>query len=703
MDPQIAQTRNSRAFTAKSVLLSLAGLFVIAGITPFMENRTGVLMTGMHLPVAGTFYVLVLALGWNLLFSRVSRALCLNPRELAVITATAFVASYPSSSGLFRYFIRQLILPWFYLSSGGRTEWAQNGLLDYLPSFIFPQPSPVMKDGVLQFDEAVYRGFFSGMAKGSTPIGLSDIPFHGWITPIAWWGPVLFLMVVAIIAMAVVVHRQWAHHEQLSYPIAQVVGTLFRQSFPQSVPDIFRNRLFWFGFAPILLLYALSYLNMWFPENIPSTKTVFPNLTGWQVSVHSIFPDLKKVPFSRFLGQQTISFSIIGLSYFVATEITFTMGASLFLLVGVGLLFFNFTGTPVSYTNLNLSHAGAYIGYAIVLLYTGRSYYIPLIRNAFFAGKTSEVDGTSVLAARVLLIAFAGFVAMLTAMGLDWLVALVFAALIMLLFLVFTRIICETGIPFMHTNWTPAMLMLSAGGPASLGPGAIVWVLYLGSLFTQDPREMLMPFVSTGLKAADDTGLNIRRVFAWLVPATAVAIAVGFTAMAWTLYNYGGMSYDEYSSNSVPTMVFDEASRQVTHLAETEQLDVSKAASGLSKLALLSPSPSGMAFLATGILLVLVVSLLRFRLPKFPIHPVLFLVWGTYAASAAWASFLIGWALKSLTVRFGGGGVYQNLKPLFIGMIAGEIFAAGVNITVKFVYYACTGQSAPASIWIVPG
>ena len=75
-------------------------------------------------------------------------------------------------------------------------------------------------------------------------------------------------------------------------------------------------------------------------------------------------------------------------------------------------------------------------------------------------------------------------------------------------------------------------------------------------------------------------------------------------------------------------------------------------------------------------------SLLRFRFAWWPLHPVIFLMWGSWTTVLTWGSFLIGWVIKVLIVRFGGGRTYQSQKPLFIGMIMGEIVAVAMVLLV---------------------
>ena len=335
------------------------------------------------------------------------------------------------------------------------------------------------------------------------------------------------------------------------------------------------------------------------------------------------------------------------------------------------------------------------------MLFTGRHYYWAVLTKAFGVGRPVEHERESVIACRLLVVGFAGMVAMLVAMGLDWLVALVYCGLVLLLFLVFTRVVCETGVPFLQAWWDPGMLMAKVFGFSALGPGPLVFIYYLGPIFTQDPREALMPYVATSLKVADDADVKRTPLLSVLFTAAIVALVVGFFATAFGMYNYGA-SEDAWAFNNVPQMPFDNAVKGISFLDSTGQLERATSAVGLDKLGLVQPDGRATTFAAVGLAAVVIFSLLRFRFSWWPIHAVLFLVWGTYPIGRVHWSFLIGWAIKALIVRFGGGRVYQNLKPLFIGLIIGELVAGALSIIIGFIYYYCTGL-LPRRLIILPG
>ena len=104
----------------------------------------------------------------------------------------------------------------------------------------------------------------------------------------------------------------------------------------------------------------------------------------------------------------------------------------------------------------------------------------------------------------------------------------------------------------------------------------------------------------------------------------------------------------------------------------------------------------GLAFAVT-----LLVYVARLRIPGWPLHPVLFLTWPTYPAALTCGSFLLGWAAKGAIVRYGGASLHQRLKPVFLGLIAGEIFGAFVPTVVGVFYYLITGLP-PAAFRVLP-
>ncbi len=717
------ESPQERAFTVKALLFGLLGIAIVSGLSYFNDNRLGQSpMVGNHFPIAPIFYIFCLALFWNLSWSKLAPRLALKTNEMVVALSMTLVSSWVPTSGLFRYFHRLLIMPYYYLQQ--KALWVKTGVLDYVPSKLLPLGDAAKEIAAKTFTgdptvsslyDKVYSGFALGLSQGDHAIlpfplpqqvaalvpGFDKIPvapIGEWLAPMAYWGPMFLIFAGAILGLTLLVHKQWAHHEQLSYPLASVAGSLLKTEPGKAVSSIFSERLFWWGLCPVLGIYALNYLAARYPGCFPTIDLRWDCTSGLQ----EIFPVLKQSGMYD-IGMGSLFFTIVGIAYFIPSEVGLSMGISSFLLAAAGAQYYMMTGMPVAGQSLDNFRAGAYIGYALILLYTGRSYYFPVALKALGLGpKNLNCDKESVLAARIFMLGFAGMVVMFTIMGLNWLVAFTFTLLLFLLFLVFTRVVCETGIPFLQASWFPGTFLCELLGPAAIGAGPLVLILYLGAILTQDPRECLMPYAATSFKVAEDSKVKKGKLLATLFVSIAVALVIGFIAGLWANYNYGAMSSDGWANDNVCKMYFDKAARQISFMEETGQLASNQAESPLQRLAHIATRGTVLSWVFSGLACVIMLSLLRFRFSKCPLHPVLFLVWGTFPIKATYASFLIGWAVKQLIVRFGGGKAYQDLKPLFIGMLMGELLAGGLSIILGLLYYFTTNL-LPVAFRILPG
>ena len=705
-----------RAFSGRSFVFGLLGILLIAGLSGYLDSACfyGPRMVGNHLPGGALTYVVFLGLVWNGVAGRISRRLALCPGELAVVLCATLMACFPPSSGLLRYMVRVMMLPWYYLP--GHPEWAEHGLLDMIHPGLFPAPGPqaalAAPGSAAQIAyQRVYQGYFSGLAQGAHWIPLGDVPFAAWARPLLFWGPLVFLMSIACIALQFVVHRQWSRHEQLGYPLAQVFGSFrARRDGRPGVPDIFRSRLFWWGFAPVFLYYLLDFLGMKFPQTFPRMSESFPALRSWWVPTYQAIPAFKHAGgYHWLLCGQTLYFTIVGAAYFVSTEISLTMGLAPLLLVVFGVLWYYASGSPVAAEQVNSSSGGAYLGYALILLYTGRTYFASLARRA--AGLRPrpgalDVDadgGAAVLAARTFIVALLGEMAVLHLMGFEWALAVLFALMIHTVFLIFTRIICETGIPFLGTDWSEFGQLVSLVGPATVGPKGLVMGHWLHNILLVDPRECLMPYAATSARLAEERRLPLRRVFLFLCGAVAVALGVAFVATLYTQYNLGALgTADNYAPHLAVRHPFDVCSKLVRELKDMGDYGASCSGSFLGRLRLVRADPQTAPFFAGGALVVVVLSMVRFKFARFPLHPVAFMVWGSYACGVCWGSFLVGWFVKTLVVRFGGGRAYQEFKPLFIGLIAGETVFLGLHVLYNLGCLWLNGMAPSQSISVMP-
>ena len=86
---------------------------------------------------------------------------------------------------------------------------------------------------------------------------------------------------------------------------------------------------------------------------------------------------------------------------------------------------------------------------------------------------------------------------------------------------------------------------------------------------------------------------------------------------------------------------------------------------------------------------------IRHRFLWWPLHPIGFPVGGTYMMYFAWSSMFIAWLLKLIILRYGGSKLYRKLRPLFLGMVLGQVTSHGLWMMVDYF----TGMTGDVSRW----
>jgi hypothetical protein len=91
----------------------------------------------------------------------------------------------------------------------------------------------------------------------------------------------------------------------------------------------------------------------------------------------------------------------------------------------------------------------------------------------------------------------------------------------------------------------------------------------------------------------------------------------------------------------------------------------------------------------------------RIHVRGWPIHPAVFMLWNWFWVSWLAFSFLLGWAIKTGVAKYGGWRTVQRVKPIMIGLIAGEMLGSLVPAIISAVYYFASGE-LPPSYMILP-
>jgi hypothetical protein len=704
----------------------IMGLVLAVGIAALGYLNDSVLrltyLVGNHLPLS-VFGLLILgAMLLNPLLYRLGRRR-LRPRELAVIVAMMLVACSIPGSELMRTFIPSLALPaHFNRSNAG---WRQHDVLSYAPDVMLPDDGgelrrlaeqatdPEQKRKLLQeaaqMQEAVIDDYVAGAQAKGEGFGLTEafepgnVPWSGWTECLTTWLPLILLISLCVICLGLIVHREWAYHERLRYPVALVASAIMEQDPDRATGPIFRNRLFWLGLVVVFLIHVVNGLATLYPDDMVK----IPLNVDLSV-VKQTWPGLGKAPQSWGLFSPRLYPTVAAFAFFLASDVSLSLGLSqliyvplvaALLLAGVDYRGDHMMGGPQ-----NWQLFGSYLGTAILVGYIGRRYYWDVLVCALTFRRRRGTERAAVWACRVLIVGTVLMVAFLRLrLGLALPFSVLLVLLIFLLFVVMGRINVETGLFFLQAWWQPAAVLIGLFGIAALGPRTLVIVGLIAVVLTLDPRESLMPFLLNGLKICDDKRVRPGRIGVATGGTYVIALLAAVVVVFWASYHFGAPQRDGWAYKNVPQFTWNAASSTAAQLKYSGEFTRSQQYGAWQRVANMNPSPEFLWSVGIGLALVFATGFLRLRYTWWPLHPVIFLVWGTYPMANFSHSFLLGWLIKTVITRFGGAKAHRRAVPLMIGLIAGDLLGGLLWMAYGAAYYGVTGQLLDKIYRIFPG
>jgi len=667
--------------TVRAIIIGLlCGAFIcgFCFFNDFIMRQT--FLVGNYMPISVYGGLVFFLLLFNPLLFRLRRRLALTGRELAVIVALTLAACYVPGRGLMHYFFTFQMMPHHYLKT--RPGWKKAGVVDLAPTRMLADYS--------RDESTALNGFIQGLGEGSKHISPAQIPWYAWWRSLLFWVPLLLSLLIGLIGLALVVHRQWSDHEQLPYPIMTFANALLPDE-GEARGGVFRSRLFWIGCVVVFLIHLNNYACVWWP------RTLIP--VPRQFDFRSLTPLVPALQRSGdwALMDPTIYFTAIGFAYFLATDVSLSLGcaAYIYAIVEGILIGYGVSVAGGGFISLNIRtflFGGAYFGMLLVLLYTGRQHYLSVLRRSVFLPVRGEVDPQCVWGARVFMAGFAFFAVQLMLVGLNWYLALLYTAGTVVIFLVISRVVSETGVFFIHAYHFPCVLLWGFLGARVMGPRAMLIMFMVTSLLLIDPREAVMPYAVQALKLLDLRKVRLGRTAAWGVVALVLGFAVAIPVSLYWHYDQGTGKVGDGWTRGVPQMPFDATVRVIERLDAQGLLEQAGTHSGWDWARNVTPDSTSVLAFSIAFGLVLLFSAARLRFPRWPLHPVLFLILGTFQSRTLAFSFLLGWLIKVVVTKYGGASAYQRLKPLMIGVIAGDMLGGLTPMIIGAIYYFVTGE-----------
>jgi len=634
--------QRDNGITSRSVLLGFCLAGLLCAVTPYndyvVENT---FMAGNHFPV-GAVAALLLLSALNLAAQRLRGRAFLSARELSVVYILIMVTSGIPSSGLLRYLIPTLPSPYYFAGMGNQWE---RLIWGHIPQWMGLSGAPG-------------SWFFEGLPEGAS------LPWGAWWIPLSRWLILVGAVWLMMICLSALVRKQWADEERLAFPLVQFPLEVLRDTGRAPSAWFFGNRLVWLGASVVLLVHLINGLHTYSPSvpGIPISASMDSALADrpWAAAVPVRF---------------NVYFSVIGFGYLLSSEVAagFWLSCILMKVQAVVLSLLGYEGSSAwggVITDIgNREQMGALLMVAGTLLWFLRGTLASAFRRILVASPGGDAPGEPLsyrFAALGLTAALAVAFAWLVSAGMTPVFAGLFLAFFLAICLVLTRIIAEAGLLMVQFSFKPVDYLLMFGGTTALGPANLTVLTFVDTVLTFDLRECLMPSVLNGFRMAEQSGVSTRRLSRFIGGVLVFALAVTIPVFLKTFYGLGAAVVDRNGTlTGLPREFF-------TELAS--RLETPSRPLGLEYLWMLA-----------GAAAVAVTSWLRLTFVWWPIHP-LGLVMGTsYSTRNLWFSLFLGWLFRMLTVRYSGLRGYVRFRPLFMGIIMGDVLGAVLWDIVGFV------------------
>ena len=311
-------------------------------------------------------------------------------------------------------------------------------------------------------------------------------------------------------------------------------------------------------------------------------------------------------------------------------------------------------------------------------LWMARAHIKAVFRKAF--DSDNEVDDSEeLLSYRVAVFGLFGSLVFVSAWlwhaGIALWVVVVFLPVTLLLYLGLSRAIAELGLVYVYYRIQPHHAMIQAFGVNLIGiPGVVI--LGFMNVFNHTlvtGKGYLMPPFAMAVKAVDKV-VSPRRITAvlWL------ALALGFTvSVVDTLY----LSY-EYGAYNLGNMGMKKAGPEAFNFVLAQ---------------IRNPKPPGgdgrVMWAMIGMGLMAILTMIRYWVPWWPLHPIGLAVQGNVGVSKAAFSIFIAWAAKAGVMKMGGVQMYEKGKPFFIGLLVAQAVSTGLVFIVDWFWFPMQGHN----------
>ena len=636
------------AIRPRAYIIAIFLAVLICALTPFNNvYRNATPLGGGYFPLA-PFYLLF----WLTVITALSRKLfkiktLLSGTELLFTWGLMILVSGIAYTGFARTFFINLTAPYYFASVENR--W-QEVLHPFLLKNLFPQDGKAI--------EMLYNGIDGGQDMGWLELA-SEVPWHTWALPFLSWGVFIFICYFLILCLIHMITRQAMENERMNFPLL-IVPKMMQSALDQDkLSSFFGNRFLLIGLGIPFCLQLLNGLNFYFPS-FPQINTLilagpyFPKqgiLTG--------FIKLKLYFYPAFIGFAFLASKQVSFSFWFF----FIMGAFFTGVLSVtGYSFpaseLGTTFGPTLSSPEETQMIGAFIVFAIFLIWLARFHFIEMTKNAlrFGQGNNNSTHADDKLVFWGTGFGFITLMIWFSFHGVSIFQSIVLIAFFILFTMVAVRVICQGGVTYFTLTVAPLDAVNTIFGLKIFSSVALILAGISQKILFVDLRESVAPSILHARRITRHTGGQGKIAFS-IFMAMILCLMVSAIAMILLCYRYG-----------IRDLQLDWATRTTVSMYNNLFPLLQNT---------IEQGDSIRLFAATGAVVMGILVICYHRFYWWPLHPIGYLMVYSSAMKILWLSFFIGWVFNTLCMRYGGVILYKKMRYFFVGLIMGDFLMGG--------------------------
>ena len=256
--------------------------------------------------------------------------------------------------------------------------------------------------------------------------------------------------------------------------------------------------------------------------------------------------------------------------------------------------------------------------------------------------------------------------------GMDLWVLVVYLPLAFLTFLGLSRVVAELGLVYVYYRVQPNDFVIRMFGGKMLGQASVV-ALYMTRAFQGIGKGFVMPAFTQAVRAVEGS-VKPRRIALVIWLALGLGYTISIVDTIYLGYDNGAYNLGNMGLRKVAPQTFNRA-----------------------VATFLNPKPFGgkgrATWVGVGTIAMAALTLVRYRIPAWPLHPIGLALQGTYGLTKTWMSIFLAWLIKLVLMRIGGAALYERGKPFFIGLITAQAVSTAIVFIVDWFWFPGHGHN----------